>query len=221
MNTDRWLTVGLKAVKQAEAVILKHYHAAESFVESDQKADHTPVTAADREAEHVIASTLRKAFPDHGVLGEEHGRQGYGNEFEWLVDPIDGTRFFTRKLPFFGTLLSLRRLRSDDRLETVLGIVHLPMMNKTLFASQGHGTFLNQQQVRVSSVDTLNQAYVSHSRYKHIVNSRTIKALKRISRQSLFASSLAVPYSIQLLCQGRIDAHLEVSPGSLWDTGPC
>ncbi|GHC64101.1 histidinol-phosphatase [Limoniibacter endophyticus] len=66
-----------------------------------------PVTEADREAERAIVSIIRKEFPDHGILGEEHGMVNDGADHMWVIDPIDGTRAFISGLPLWGTLIGL------------------------------------------------------------------------------------------------------------------
>src|SRR5215510_13012614 len=66
------------------------------------KPDATPVTQADREAERVIVEILGRAFPEHGVLGEEFGGEG-SSETRWIIDPIDGTKNFVRRVPLGAT----------------------------------------------------------------------------------------------------------------------
>src|ERR1700744_1436846 len=73
----------------------------------EMKENHTPVTIADKKTEEWIRGELSKAFPDHGILGEEFGEEASASEFLWTIDPIDGTRSFVRGIPLFGTLLGL------------------------------------------------------------------------------------------------------------------
>ncbi|MFO7724608.1 MAG: inositol monophosphatase family protein, partial [Oceanipulchritudo sp.] len=73
------------------------------------KADDTPVTYADRKAEEVMRTLIEKAFPDHGIIGEELGSKNPRAEYTWVLDPIDGTRAFAAGSPHFGTLACLRR----------------------------------------------------------------------------------------------------------------
>src|SRR5512143_2904475 len=73
----------------------------------DFKADDTPVTVADRAAEQFIRSEVEKAYPAHGIVGEEFGEDASGNQFRWIIDPIDGTKSFMRGVPLYGVLLGL------------------------------------------------------------------------------------------------------------------
>ena len=75
-------------------------------IEIQGKADHSPVTIADKQAETVIRQEIAKAYPDHNILGEEHGGDVSG-VIDWVIDPIDGTRVFIAGKPTFGTLIAL------------------------------------------------------------------------------------------------------------------
>ena len=76
-------------------------------VSVETKADASPVTIADREAEAAMRELIAAAYPDHGILGEEHGRDRVDAEFVWVLDPIDGTKSFITGRPLFGTLIAL------------------------------------------------------------------------------------------------------------------
>lgn len=102
----------------------------------DSKSDATPVTEADREAELAIKDVLRASFPEHGFLGEEHGREGEGN-FLWLIDPIDGTKAFVRGYPMFSTQIALMH-----RGELVLGVSAAGEYGERAWAVRGGGAFL-------------------------------------------------------------------------------
>jgi myo-inositol-1(or 4)-monophosphatase len=101
------------------------------------KADQTPVTEADRGAEELMRREIRKKFPGHGVVGEEHGAENPDAEFVWTLDPVDGTRSFAAGCPLFGTLIALLH-----RGQPVLGAIHLPMLRQ-LLVGDGTATTLN------------------------------------------------------------------------------
>ncbi len=73
----------------------------------EHKADASPVTRADREAEEAIRECLVRETPDYGILGEEYGSEGLDRDYVWVIDPIDGTRAFINGIPLFGTLIAL------------------------------------------------------------------------------------------------------------------
>ncbi len=103
-NNSQMLQVALNAAQAAEQVILEVYSGKFAV---DFKADNSPVTVADQQAEEKIRDIIRKAFPDHGFLGEEYGSDRPGAEFVWIIDPIDGTKI----LPATSHYLALK-LRS-------------------------------------------------------------------------------------------------------------
>ena len=92
--------IALEAVQKAGTIITDYFH---HLPKVETKPDHTPVTKADKEAEEIIVSTISKAFPNHGFIGEEFGTENENAEFTWIIDPIDGTKTFIRGMPFFGS----------------------------------------------------------------------------------------------------------------------
>jgi len=139
---DHALAVARDAAAAAADVIRGYY---ERGVATEIKADQTPVTIADREAERVIKDVLRRAFPQHAFYGEEHGREGEG-EFLWLIDPIDGTKAFVRGYPMFSTQIALMYQGS-----LVLGVSCAPIYGESAWAREGGGAFLDGKPLRVSA----------------------------------------------------------------------
>lgn len=130
-----FLEFARQLAKAAEAVILPHFweHTV-SF-----KADGSEVTIADQQGEKVMRSLIEDTFPDHDILGEEFGssaqpQQSSSSRYQWLLDPIDGTAWFTLGLPLFGTLVAL--LEDGD---PIVGVIHFPALGETVYAARGHG----------------------------------------------------------------------------------
>ena len=98
MEHSPYLTTALEAARAA-ADVIQHYYRGQ--FEVNLKADNSPVTRADIEAEQVIRKTISLRFPEHGFYGEETGRSDGDSGYLWLVDPIDGTKSFVRRYPFF------------------------------------------------------------------------------------------------------------------------
>lgn len=109
----------------------------------DTKADMTPVTVADRDAEALMREAIRQRFPEHGVLGEEYGPEKIDAEYVWVLDPIDGTKAFATAVPLFGTLIALLHQGRP-----VLGAINNPVLN-WLCIGDGESTTLNGATVRV------------------------------------------------------------------------
>ncbi|MEM8984251.1 MAG: inositol monophosphatase family protein [Pseudomonadota bacterium] len=155
MNNDwsQQLAAARDAASAAAGVILGHYRA---NVAVTVKADRTPVTVADVEAEQAIKNVLLAAFPDYGFYGEETGTHGADRDAVWLVDPIDGTRSFVREYPFFSTQIALRY-----RGELVVGVSSAPAFGEVAWASVGDGAFLDGQRLAVSDIADWSDAALS------------------------------------------------------------
>jgi len=140
VELDRALSVAHQAADAARALILARY---ERGFNVETKADASPVTEADREAEAAIRRVILDAFPDHRIIGEELGSQGEG-ELGWLIDPIDGTISFVHRIPLFATLIAL--CRGD---EPVVSVVDFPALGRRLHAVKGQGAWEGPKRLHV------------------------------------------------------------------------
>ncbi|MDA1079166.1 MAG: inositol-phosphate phosphatase [bacterium] len=197
------------AVDKAEAVILKYFH--EQNFSIEQKADNTPVTAADKAAERIIKEHLHKTFPSHGYFGEEEGDESKEAEFVWTIDPIDGTKNFVRGLPLFSTELAM--LHNG---KPVVGISNFPILKQRAQAAKGIGAFVGTEQITVSKIAKLENAYVSHGGIKHFDKKNLLTPLLKISYLAQSTRGFGDSWSFQQLAQGKIDVSLEAHV-RLWD----
>ncbi len=113
----------------AEAT-LRHFRRLESVEDKAGGHGYDPVTAADREAETVIRQRIKAAYPDHGILGEEHGRETGSSAYTWVIDPIDGTRSFITGVPLWGTLIAL-----NAGARPILGVMDQPYLGERFVGS--------------------------------------------------------------------------------------
>src|SRR2546428_7279915 len=144
------LAAAVDAARAAGRVAMKYYSAG---FEITLKPDATPVTQADREAERTTVADLGRAFPDYGVLGEEFG--GSGNvSTRWIIDPIDGTKDFVRRIPIWATLIAL-----EERGEITLGVIHNPVTGELYTARRGGGAFLHGERISVSGGSDLGPGH--------------------------------------------------------------
>jgi len=104
IDLDRCVEAAEAAADVARAVVRPLFRARLGI---DLKSDRTPVTIADRTAEQAMRAVLRERFPDHGIIGEEFGRERDEARYRWVLDPIDGTKAFITGRPLFGTLIAL------------------------------------------------------------------------------------------------------------------
>jgi len=195
------LCAALEAANAA-ARIARHYY--RGNLEVTTKSDRTPVTQADVECEQAIRRIILDAFPDHGFLGEETGRSGEGTEYLWLVDPIDGTKGFVRRYPFFSTQIALMR-----RGELVLGVSSGTMFDELAWAEPGKGAWLNGDRLTVSDIDDASRAAISTGNLKSLALSGGWARLGRIVAQADRIRGYGDFYHYHLLAAGKIDAVIE------------
>jgi histidinol-phosphatase len=166
----------------------------------DTKSDLTPVTDADRGAERALRERIAQDRPGDGVLGEEEGDDG--GSVRWILDPVDGTRNFSRGIPVWATLIALER---DG--EVVCGVVSAPALGRRWWAARGGGAFANGEAARVSRIGELAQSSVSCSYGRD---------LARLEPQVWHARGLGDFWQHMLVAEGALDAAVDSSL-ALWD----
>ncbi len=119
---------------------LAHYQTGAAV---EWKQDASPVTIADRTAEHLLRERIEQHFPRDGIIGEELGVVRADAPRRWILDPIDGTRTFVRGVPLFGTLVALEL---DE--QPVIGVICLPALDEIVFAATGEGCWWNGRRAR-------------------------------------------------------------------------
>jgi histidinol-phosphatase len=157
---DADLAFAFRLADRADSIALPRFRAADLRV--DTKPDLTPVTDADRAVERAVRELVAAERPGEGVLGEEQGDDGGEGDARWIVDPIDGTRNFSRGLPVWATLLALERGG-----ELVLGVVSAPALGHRWWAVRGRGAFRDGEPIAVSRVARLEDAVVSYTEPQH------------------------------------------------------
>jgi histidinol-phosphatase len=152
------LQAALEAARAADAVIGPLFR---NHLAVEIKADHSPVTEADRRAEAAIHAVLSRHFPSYGFYGEETGQHAMQSDCVWLVDPLDGTKSFVRDTPFFSTQIALMR---GGRL--VLGVSSACAYGELAWAEEGGGAFLDGKPIRVSQTASVSDAILSTGNLK-------------------------------------------------------
>jgi histidinol-phosphatase len=147
--------LGVEAAREAGRLALRAF---ESELCVEWKQDRSPVTVADREAEALLRARLLGAFPRDGFLGEESGEMLGSSGFRWIIDPIDGTRNFVRRIPLWGTLVGL-----EYRGEQIAGVADVPALRQTYRALRGDGAYRDNCRIRVSDIRTLGEAQLFYS----------------------------------------------------------
>ncbi len=147
------LDVAVVAARRAGTIILKGYSRAKQV---SYKGRANPVTDTDIRAEETLLAILREQFPGHGILSEESGQAAEGPEYQWVVDPLDGTRNFAWGLPLFAVCVALAR--GED---VLLGVVYDPLRRELFCAAKGGGATLNGRPIHVSDRSTLESAIIA------------------------------------------------------------
>ncbi|PJF45763.1 MAG: histidinol-phosphatase, partial [Candidatus Thermofonsia Clade 3 bacterium] len=135
---------------EVSAAVIRPYFRNGAAVEL--KADESPVTIADRNAELAMRELIERTYPDHGVLGEEFGSHRPDARYRWVLDPIDGTKAFISGAYLFGTLIALVK---DGR--PVIGVINQPIVGDCLIGT-GERAWLNGRPVRVAPCSRLEDA---------------------------------------------------------------
>jgi len=206
------LETAIHATRAAAAETLRWFQAASLTVE--RKADRSPVTVADRAAEAILRRELLGAFPDDAFLGEETGATPGTSGYEWVVDPIDGTKSFIRGVPLYATLVGCRHGGRG-----VLGVIAIPALDEWAYATLGGGAWHARGggpagAARVSSRSTLVEALVSSSDFVDFGRWVGGGAAGRAARDRLDAAAGLVRtwgdgYGYLLVATGRAEVMID------------
>ena len=175
-----------------------------SPVSVETKADDSPVTIADREAEAVMRELIAAAYPDHGILGEEHGRERIDAEFVWVLDPIDGTKSFITGRPLFGTLIALAQHGRP-----VLGMIDQAILRERWVGSTGAGAAWNGRPIQVRPCPRIEDAVLfatSPAMFQEGTESTAFDRVQKRVRLPMFGGDC---YAYGLLAMGFADLVVE------------
>jgi histidinol-phosphatase len=198
---DADLRYALELADAADAVTLPRFRAVDLHVET--KADLSPVTDADRAAERLLRERIAIDRPGEGVFGEEEGDDG--GPTRWIVDPIDGTRNFSRGIPVWATLIALER---DGRV--VCGVASAPALGRRWWAARGEGAWRDGERINVSRVSELAEAAVAAT------YARDLAALEP---RVWHARGLGDFWQHVLVAEGALDAAVDAQL-EVWDYAP-
>lgn len=151
------VNIALRAARKAGDIIAQAYQRLDT-VEVQAKSTNDYVTNVDKAAERAIISILRKSYHDHGFMGEESGHQpgtGEGENYLWIIDPLDGTTNFIHGMPQFAVSIACQY---KGRIEHA--VILDPIRQEEFTASRGHGATLNDKRIRVSDRASLKGALI-------------------------------------------------------------
>jgi inositol-phosphate phosphatase/L-galactose 1-phosphate phosphatase/histidinol-phosphatase len=191
------------AARLADAAgkVIRRYYREPIAVES--KADASPVTIADREAEQALRAMIRTTYPDHGIEGEEFPAERLEAELVWHLDPIDGTKSFVVGRPLFGTLIGLTRA---DR--PILGVIDQCILGERWLGAAGQGSTWNGRPIRCRSCSALENAVLSVTS-PQMFSPPERMAVSRLERAVKFPVYGGDCYGYGLLAMGFVDLIVE------------
>jgi len=174
------------------------------------KSDGTPVTEADRGAEQIVRDRLAALHPEDSVLGEELDDYIGSSSRTWIVDPIDGTKAFTRGVPLYSNLLAV-----VDEHGPLIGVINLPALNTTVYAGRGLGCFRDGRPVRVSNRTAPASCVLSTSGF----GPWSEESLLGVKRAGFELRTWGDGYGYAMVACGALDAMVDPQV-SLWDIAP-
>jgi myo-inositol-1(or 4)-monophosphatase len=207
------VNIAIRAARRAGELMIRQLNQLESL-KVTEKGKNEFVTQVDKAAEAAIIEIIRDHYPDHAILAEESGAAG-DHEFQWIIDPLDGTTNYVHGFPVFSVSIAVAR-----RGELEHGVVYDPLRQEIFSATRGQGAQLDGRRIRVSKRTTIQQALVAtgfpfRANLVHI--DRYLDMLRAVMLES---SGVRRPGSAALdLCYvaaGRVDAFFELGLAK-WD----
>ena len=212
--------IALRAARQAGQIILRAMDRLDTL-DVQQKGRNDFVSNVDREAETAVIEALHKAYPEHGILGEEHGEaytgssSGSGTEFTWIIDPLDGTTNYLQGIPHFCISIALRK-----GLQLEHGVIFDPVRNEAFVASRGHGAQLNGKRIRVSQRTHLEEAVLATGLPPHAVATHLDAYMAMLSEFTATCRGIrragSAALDLAYVAAGRVDGFWEFAL-SPWD----
>ncbi len=189
------------------------------YFEKDYKIDYKEginnlVTEIDFKVETAIKSIILSEFPHHQIIGEEFGKNQNSSEYNWVIDPIDGTINFFHKIPLCCTSIALEKNQ-----EIIMGAVYNPIMDEFFFAVKNQGATLNNKPIKVTQNTNMNKAMlVTGFPYDTKDANKTLSIFEKIVRQGLSIRRLgSAAIDLCWVAAGRFDVFYEMNLNP-WDT---
>ncbi|MDH5717245.1 MAG: histidinol-phosphatase [Spirochaetia bacterium] len=197
-----------KELTKTSSKIIKDYFKTQISVEI--KKDNSPVTIADKKAEEEIRKQIEKQFPDHGIIGEEFGTSNTNAEYQWIIDPIDGTKSFIAGIPLFGTLIALTKNKIP-----VLGAIHMPLLDE-LAIGDNKKTFINDKPVQISNTSKLEESVLLYTNLIDIERHQNLNNFLNLCRRVNYSRTWGDCCGYYLLTKGKADVMIDPIM-SVWD----
>ena len=209
MDEMREYTLFARNLAEQAASIIKGYF--RTNISIDTKADQSPVTIADKKAEELMRSIIMKDYPDHGIIGEEFGSYNEGSEYQWILDPIDGTKSFICGALTFGILIALTK-----KGKPILGVISQPVLNEYLIGDNETAR-LNGVTVKARNNTKLSDSVLLTTDHLNIEKYQDIDKFNTLIHKVKLYRNWGDCYGYYLLATGFADIMIDPIM-SIWDS---
>ncbi|OQW52182.1 MAG: hypothetical protein A4S09_09285 [Proteobacteria bacterium SG_bin7] len=218
MDLKKRVDFTLEVARNAGNIAATYYGT--NKLNTEFKSDESPVTVADRACEKFIRERIEKVFPEDGIVGEEFGVKKGTSGLNWYIDPIDGTQSFVTGVPFFATMIAIETER-----DSIMGVVHFPILNETVFAYTGGGTWWKRHNTEkfertfVTKTSSLSLARITSSSINYWKQTKREEILFDISKKVKWVHGWGDSFGQILVATGRLDLTLDPLMYD-WDSMP-
>ncbi|MDE2317786.1 MAG: inositol monophosphatase, partial [Xanthomonadaceae bacterium] len=200
------ITIAVRAARAAGNVILRYMNRIDGLtVVEKQRMDFA--SEVDKLAEAEIVKELRRAYPDHAIVGEEGSAIGRG-PLTWVIDPLDGTHNYLRSIPHFSVSIAML-----DKGVPVYGVVFDPLRNELFTASKGDGAYLNDRRIRVSRRENLGGAMIATGfpyRQRAHLDAQLAMTRALLGQAEDIRRSGSAALDLAYVAAGRLDGYFEI-----------
>jgi len=208
---ERFIEAALKMADESVTFLKRYFR---SDVDINTKADGSPVTLADRLAEDAMRQIITRFFPDHGIIGEEYGLHQPHADYQWTLDPIDGTKNFIAGSFLFGSLIGLMHNRKP-----ILGVLCHPLMEQVVLGVSGKATTLNGDKIHVRSCDRIEDALILSTTHWGVEKHHEMAGYEALTRKAAAYQTWGDCHGYYLLATGGADVMLDPKM-NIWDVAP-
>lgn len=209
------LNIAVRAARSAGNIISRSFEQQDK-VEVDLKGTNDFVSNIDRAAEQAIIDTIQKAYPNHCIISEEAGViDGNDKDYQWIIDPLDGTTNFVKGIPHFSVSIALRVKGKLDQ-----AVIYDPIRGEVFTASRGKGAQLNGSRIRVNHAKDLNGAVLATGfpfKKKHHVDAYLAMFKTMFTKTADMRRAGSAALDLAYVAAGRVDGYFEIGLKP-WDT---
>lgn len=202
------LNIAIRAARKAGNLIAKNYETPDN-VEASQKGTNDFVTNVDKDAERLIIEVIRKSYPEHSIITEEAGElAGRDQDVQWVIDPLDGTSNFIKRLPHFSVSIAVR-----IKGRTEVAVVYDPMRNELFTATRGQGAQLNGYRLRGSNARDLDGTILATGfpfKAKQHATSYINVVSQLFTQCADFRRTGSAALDLAYVAAGRVDGYFEI-----------